>query len=97
MADHKELFQRYENNPIFSARNWPYPVNSVFNPGAVKIGDYTILLVRVEDHRGMSHLTVARSLNGVDNWKILGSPILKNTNNVLWSILRIHKMVLRSI
>jgi len=74
MADHKELFQRYEKNPIFSARDWPYPVNSVFNPAAVKIGDYTILLVRAEDHRGISHLTVARSLNGVDNWEIDKKP-----------------------
>jgi predicted GH43/DUF377 family glycosyl hydrolase len=90
MADHKELFQRYENNPIFSARNWPYPVNSVFNPGAVKIGDYTILLVRVEDHRGMSHLTVARSLNGVDNWEIDEKPTFEsdpdNYPEEIWGI-----------
>jgi len=30
----------------------------------------TLLLCRVEDRRGLSHLTVARSVNGIDNWQI---------------------------
>ncbi len=74
---HWELFHRYEKNPILTADDWPYPANSVFNPGAVKFGDETLLLVRVEDHRGFSHLTVARSKNGFDNWKIDTKPTLQ--------------------
>ena len=35
----------------------------------------TLLLCRVEDRRGHSHLTVARSINGVDNWQIDRSPL----------------------
>ena len=31
---HLELFQRHKHNPILTAANWPYQVNSVFNPGA---------------------------------------------------------------
>ena len=30
----------------------------------------TVLLVRVEDRRGLSHLHVARSLNGLDQWTL---------------------------
>ena len=38
------------------------------------MGDETILLVRVEDRRGHSHLTVARSNDGVSNWQIDSKP-----------------------
>ena len=54
MANHHvELFQRSEHNPILTAADWPYPVNSVFNPGATLLPDgTTLLLCRVEDRRG---------------------------------------------
>ena len=74
---HRELFQRYERNPILTAADWPYPVNSVFNPGAVLLPDgITLLLCRVEDRRGHSHLCAARSTNGIDGWKIDTQPTL---------------------
>ncbi len=69
-----ELFQRYEDNPILTAKDWPYPAHTVFNAGACQAGDETILLVRVEDRRGHSHLTVARSNDGVSNWQIDSKP-----------------------
>jgi predicted GH43/DUF377 family glycosyl hydrolase len=72
--DHGELFVRYLRNPILTAEDWPYKTNSVFNPAAVVIDGITLLLVRVEDHRGFSHLTVARSKNGIDNWEIDSQP-----------------------
>ena len=31
------LFTRYSGNPILSRENWPYPINSVFNAGAVQL------------------------------------------------------------
>jgi predicted GH43/DUF377 family glycosyl hydrolase len=72
---HPELVRRQKTNPILSAADWPYPVNSVFNPGATLLPDgTTLLLCRVEDRRGHSHLTVARSVNGVDNWQIEPQP-----------------------
>jgi predicted GH43/DUF377 family glycosyl hydrolase len=72
---HRELFRRQKTNPILSAADWPYPVNSVFNPGATLLPDgTTLLLCRVEDRRGHSHLAVARSINGVDNWQIEPRP-----------------------
>ncbi len=72
-----ELFRRHEHNPILSAADWPYPINSVFNPGATLLQDgTTLLLCRVEDRRGHSHLCVARSVNGKDNWQIDQQPTL---------------------
>ncbi len=74
---HTELLQRHKLNPILTAPNWPYPVNSVFNPGATLLADgTTLLLCRVEDRRGQSHLCAARSVNGVDGWRIDPQPTL---------------------
>jgi predicted GH43/DUF377 family glycosyl hydrolase len=69
-----ELFQRHSRNPILTAQDWPYPAHTVFNAGACQVGDETVLLVRVEDRRGHSHLTVARSNDGVSSWHIDSKP-----------------------
>jgi predicted GH43/DUF377 family glycosyl hydrolase len=69
-----ELFHRDAANPILTARDWPYPAHTVFNAGACQVGDETLLLARVEDRRGQSHLTVARSTDGVSNWHIDSRP-----------------------
>ena len=71
-----ELFERHPGNPILTADDWPYPVNAVFNPAAAQVNGETVLLVRVEDRRGISHLTVARSANGTDGWSIEPEPLL---------------------
>ncbi|MDR7482905.1 MAG: glycosidase [Armatimonadota bacterium] len=72
-----ELLWRHPANPILTARRWPYPANSVFNAGATRLPDgTTLLLCRVEDHSGRSHLTAARSRNGVDGWEIDPAPTL---------------------
>lgn len=71
------LFQRAADNPILRAEDWPYPVHTVFNPGATRLKDgTTLLLCRVEDRRGHSHLCAARSQNGVDGWEIDPEPTL---------------------
>ncbi len=71
------LFERREKNPILTAADWPYPAHSVFNPGATLLADgTTLLLCRVEDRRGHSHLCAARSANGIDGWAIDPSPTL---------------------
>jgi len=71
------LFVRSVANPIMSAADVPYPANSVFNPGAARVGDKTLLLVRVEDMRGISQLHVARSDNGESRWRFDPEPLLK--------------------
>ncbi|MHC4413872.1 MAG: glycoside hydrolase family 130 protein [Planctomycetota bacterium] len=76
-TQHEILFHRYEGNPILTAADWPYPANSVFNPGAVRLaGGETLLLCRVEDRRGHSHFCVARSDDGKGSWRIDPEPTL---------------------
>jgi predicted GH43/DUF377 family glycosyl hydrolase len=87
----KQLIHRHPSNPILTARDWPYPANTVFNPGATRLQDgITLLLCRVEDFRGHSHLCVARSSNGVDGWEIDSAPTMlpdiQNHPEELWGI-----------
>lgn len=71
-----ELFERHPDNPILSVGAWPYRANAVFNAAAAQVDGQTLLLVRVEDFRGISHLTVARSDDGVGDWQIDPRPTL---------------------
>ena len=85
------LLHRHPANPILSSKDWPYRINSVFNAGATLLADgSTLLLCRVEDRRGLSHLCTARSVNGVDGWKIDPKPTLMPDPNQypeeLWGI-----------
>lgn len=85
------LLNRHRANPILTADMWPYQVHTVFNPGATKLKDgSTLLLCRVEDRRGISHLCAARSKNGVDSWVIDEHPTLSpnplNHPEELWGI-----------
>lgn len=71
----ENLFERHSGNPILTAEDWPYSIHSVFNPGATVLQDgTTLLLCRVEDFRGHSHLCAARSANGIDGWVIDRTP-----------------------
>lgn len=85
-----QLFQRYAENPILTVADWPYPAHTVFNAGACQVGTETVLLVRVEDRRGHSHLTVARSANGVTNWRIDSKPSfppdLESHTEEIWGV-----------
>jgi beta-1,2-mannobiose phosphorylase / 1,2-beta-oligomannan phosphorylase len=83
----RELFTRHAANPILQASDWPYPVNVVFNPAAARVGDETLVIARAEDLRGISHLAVARSANGIDGWTIDPEPLLASEEGVeseLW-------------
>jgi predicted GH43/DUF377 family glycosyl hydrolase len=70
------LFTRYAGNPILSAADIPYRANTVFNAAAAAIDGESILLMRVEDLRGISHLTVARNDDGRTGWRIDPEPTL---------------------
>lgn len=71
-----EFFRRHRGNPIITVGDLPYPANSVFNAGVARVDDETLLLMRVEDRRGISHLTIARSADGVSDWQIGELPAL---------------------
>lgn len=85
------LLRRYAGNPILTAADWPYPMNTVFNAGATQLSDgRTLLLCRVEDRRGHSHLCAARSRDGIQRWVIDQQPtLLPDTDDFpeeLWGI-----------
>ncbi len=71
------LFTRSPANPILTAADLPYYANTVFNPGATRVGDETVLLIRVEDLRGISQLQVARSTDGEHDWRFDPEPLLR--------------------
>ncbi|HEY6177420.1 MAG TPA: hypothetical protein VIX73_23345 [Kofleriaceae bacterium] len=76
-SGYETLLLRHPANPILRAADWPYPAHTVFNAGATLLRDgTTLLLCRVEDRRGHSHLCAARSANGIDNWVIDQQPTL---------------------
>jgi predicted GH43/DUF377 family glycosyl hydrolase len=84
-----ELFTRYEGNPVLTASDWPYPANSVMNPAGISFDGGTLLLCRVEDMRGFSHLTVAQSKDGFTNWQIDPEPTMmadSNTREEKWGL-----------
>ncbi|HEY5610476.1 MAG TPA: glycosidase [Thermoanaerobaculia bacterium] len=88
---YEPLFHRSDRNPILTARDWPYPAHTVFNAGATLLRDgTTLLLCRVEDRRGHSHLCAARSVDGVNGWVVDTEPTLRadpeNHPEELWGI-----------
>lgn len=85
------LLVRHLENPILTANDWPYRANTIFNPGATMLSDgTTLLLCRVEDMRGHSHLTVARSKDGISNWEVDAEPTMladfENYPEEIWGI-----------
>ena len=72
----RELFVREPSNPILKASDMPVPCKAVCNPAAVLVGGEVLLLLRVIDERDRSHLFVARSADGIGNWRIEKTPLL---------------------
>ncbi|TET34917.1 MAG: glycosidase [Planctomycetota bacterium] len=77
----RELFTRHPGNPIITAKDIPYPANTIFNAAAARLEGETLLLLRIEDRRGFSHLTAARSAGGVTDWNIDKKPTLLGDGN----------------
>ncbi len=77
-----ELFKRSSKNPIITSKDLPYPAHTVFNPGATMFKSNTLLLTRVEDRQGFSHLTKAISKDGESNWIFDKSPTIYAEPNI---------------
>lgn len=71
-----ELFQRHPSNPLLTAADIPAQAASAFNPAATDFDGDVLLLVRVEEGRGISSLWVARSQDGVTDWRVDATPLL---------------------
>ena len=83
------LFERARGNPLLTPERWPYRINAVMNAAATSVGDETLLLCRVEDRRGLSHLTIARSRDGISNWVVEDRPFLEGSADhpeELWGV-----------
>lgn len=82
---------RYSKNPILSKDDVPFPVNSIFNPGAAKFKNEYLLVCRVEMLTGRSSFVLAKSKDG-KNYKVDSKTCLtpdehKNFNKyVEWGI-----------
>lgn len=74
--DPRSIVSRYEQNPILTPEMVPYPCNSVFNTAATLHDGKTVLLFRVEDLEGISHLGLATSADGLTDWQIHQEPVL---------------------
>ncbi len=88
---YEALLERHPANPILTAADWPYPIHTTFNPGVTLLKDgTTLLLCRVEDRRGHSHFSAARSANGIDGWVIDSEPTFEpdpiNYPEELWGV-----------
>lgn len=55
----------------------PCEANAVLNHGVAEVDGDIILLLRVENNDGISHIRAARSHNGVDSWKYADKPLLE--------------------
>lgn len=71
-----DLFRRHENNPILTINDLPVHAIAVYNPGVAELSGEVVLLLRVELADGRSSLYVARSEDGVNNWRISQAPLL---------------------
>ncbi len=68
---------RQGEGPLLTPGDMPCEANAVLNPGAAEINGEVLLLLRVESKDGRSHIRVARSANGVDNWRFSDVPLLE--------------------
>ncbi|HEY3418155.1 MAG TPA: glycosidase [Armatimonadota bacterium] len=71
------IFVRHGGSPILAPDNLPFQVNGVYNPGVAEVDGEMLLLLRIEDRRGISQLRVARSHNGIDSWRLAEQPLLE--------------------
>jgi predicted GH43/DUF377 family glycosyl hydrolase len=78
-------FKRYFKNPIIAREDIPYPCNTVFNAAVCKFQGRYILLLRVEDLQGHSHLTLAHSEDGY-RFKIERQPWITSSSDPYYEI-----------
>lgn len=75
-ADHPPLEWRYdfnpETNPYLMER---FGINAVFNAGAIKFNGKYLVMARVEGHDRKSFFAIAKSPNGIDNFRFWEYPV----------------------
>ena len=61
----KRIFEKYENNPIITPSMMPSEVLYTFNPGAIRFGDETILMMDATTPDDIHRIWIARSRDGI--------------------------------
>lgn len=72
----REPFVRYGARPLITPEDLPFKTDAVLNPGVAEVDGEVVLLLRIEDRRGLSQIHVARSANGIDGWCVEKEPLL---------------------
>lgn len=75
MAGHKPVITRYENNPILTKNDIPYPVATVHNAGVVKHKGQYIMLFRSHLHNGRSIIGMAKSTDSI-HFEVMPQPFI---------------------
>lgn len=79
---HVPLHWRYDLNPQTNPRLLErLGINAAFNSGALEHDGYIYLMLRVEGFDRKSFFALARSKNGVDNFRFTGRPIVLPESN----------------
>lgn len=71
----RDLFHRWEGNPVLALDDIPFRCNTVFNGTPVKLGGEYLLLMRVEGQQGYSFFALARGDNGL-HFEVEPEPVL---------------------
>lgn len=72
----QRIFRRCEQ-PLLTPVDLTVQSNGVLNPGVAEMDGEVVLLLRIEDRRGLSHIRVARSANGIDGWRVARHALLE--------------------
>ncbi len=75
MIGKNSIIERYENNPILTKDDIPYPVETVHNAAATLFNDRIILLFRSHLRNGRSIIGIAQSDDGL-KFKVSNKPFL---------------------
>ena len=68
------LLSRHPTNPILTSKDWPYPINSVFNAGATLLADGTTLLAASQGDGQGNPGAIYFSTNFGVNWFQTSAP-----------------------
>ncbi|HIE04722.1 MAG TPA: glycosidase [Candidatus Latescibacteria bacterium] len=71
----RDVFHRWEGNPILTLEDIPFRCNTVFNGTPVKLGEDYLLLLRVEGQQGYSFFALAKSKDGF-HFEVEGRPVM---------------------
>ena len=71
----RDLFHRWEENPVIELADIPFRCNTVFNGTSIKYRDEYLILLRVEGQQGYSFFALARSEDGL-HFTVDDKPVL---------------------